>query len=373
MSSSRIPWTERNSRWRAFLDVPAGCYPRFVYGGRLHRKVLPVFHFHEATPGQLEPYLRHLHENGYRTLRVGEWLPVVQGEVDVPERSVVLCFDDAWSSVWSVVAPCLRKYGMHAVTFAIPGRVSAVGRLRPTMEDQPDREKYGDDSNEPFASWAELEFLDREGVIEVEAHTYAHAQVAASSALEGVWTAAALRELPLLSRPVVEGETGVRPYDDREAGFPRWITRSRMSDVRAWQPTEDGLREFVELFRKEFSDIEKVDPVEVGRFLKKTPSVEGRMETEEQRRAAIHRDLWLCKETLEERLGRPSRVLCFPWGIAGEVAEREAGVLGFRAAFADRLWGKRYLYRKADPFRLMRLKHQWLTRLPTTGDVDPAK
>ena len=63
----RLPFTERKTFWRGFLDLGTGCYPAFLFGGSLG-KLLPVFHFHDVTPAYLEPYLRYLAENQYRTV-----------------------------------------------------------------------------------------------------------------------------------------------------------------------------------------------------------------------------------------------------------------------------------------------------------------
>ena len=76
LMSRRLPLAERKSPLRGALDLLAGAYPAFVFGGRVGRQ-LPVFHFHEVTPDYLEPHLRYLVENGYRTVTseaVARWV-----------------------------------------------------------------------------------------------------------------------------------------------------------------------------------------------------------------------------------------------------------------------------------------------------------
>jgi peptidoglycan/xylan/chitin deacetylase (PgdA/CDA1 family) len=91
---------------------------------------------------------------------------------------------------------------------------------------------------------------------------------------------------------------------------------------------------------------------------------QGRFETGEEAREAIRDDLRRCRETLAGELGRPPRLLCFPWAVAGKVAETEAVEAGFRASFADRFPGFRAALPGNTPHRLMRLKHQWIRKLP---------
>ncbi|MGE9291480.1 MAG: polysaccharide deacetylase family protein [Puniceicoccales bacterium] len=332
MKNPKIPWTEKLCPLRAPLDILTGCYPAFLFGGALSRKILPVFHFHEVTPDYLEPYLRYLSENGYRCANVDELLGILSGRESIPEKTVLLTFDDAWTSLWTVAAPLLKKYGLQAVTFAVPGRVSERQGVRETLEENPGMTDFGDRGDEPFCRWNELTALDESGVIEVESHTFAHEQIPVGTQGDSpVWTGEDLRDTPLLTKPLVwKSAEEFRPIDEREIGQTRWVTRSRMSDARAW-----------------------IDS--------------GRPESAEEMRTAIRRDLSLCRERIEARLNRPARILCFPWAVAGEVAREEARDVGYRAAFSDSFPGKRYVHPEADPFRLMRLKHNWIFQLPGQG------
>ena len=331
MSEVKIPWTEKLCPFRAPLDILTGCYPAFVFGGPLSGKILPVFHFHEVTPQYLEPYLRYLSDNGYRGATGAELIDFVEARSPISEKTVLLTFDDAWTSLWTVAAPLLRKYGLHAMTFAIPGRVSIREGLRPNIDDDPNMVDFGDQGSEPFCRWDELIQLDREGVIEVESHTYAHEQIIVGDAEDSpVWTDITLRNTPLLSRPLLwTSDDSFRPIDDRDIGKPRGVTRSRMSNGLM---TENGIQE-----------------------------------SKDQQREAIRDDLSRCRSVFAERMKRESEILCFPWAVAGQVAREAAKGVGFRIAFSDSFPGKRYVHPKADPYRLMRLKHNWIFNLPGQG------
>lgn len=327
VKTTRPPWTERARLSRALADLCLGCYPRFCLGLGLPRNLLPVFHFHEVSPEYLGPFLDHLTKGGYRTLDTEGFLEIVRARKPIPERAVFLTFDDAWASVWTVAEPLLRQRSQTAVTFAVPGRVSTTPGLRTQFTEATVGFDPGDRSDEPFARWDELRALERNRVVEVEAHTFAHEQVPAAPSNEN-WTAEALAETPLLSLPVVREGSSVRPYRTGESGRPRHPTRPRMSEVRAWLPEE------------------------------------GRFETDEEARTAIREDLESCRDRLKEELGKSPRLLCFPWAVAGPTAKREAEGAGYAAAFADHFPGKRYVRPGDNPYRLMRLKHQWLKKLP---------
>jgi hypothetical protein len=69
---SEVPFNERGGRLRGALDLVSGRFPRFVFGGAVPNSTLPVFHFHDETREGLEPKLRYLAENGYRTVSSDE-------------------------------------------------------------------------------------------------------------------------------------------------------------------------------------------------------------------------------------------------------------------------------------------------------------
>ena len=50
----------------------------------------------------------------------------------LPVRAVLLAFDDSWASLWTVVAPLLRRHGLRAVAYAIPARITDAGTVRPS-------------------------------------------------------------------------------------------------------------------------------------------------------------------------------------------------------------------------------------------------
>src|SRR5712671_3807419 len=128
--TARVPFAERGGRLRGVLDLATGCYPAFLFGGSLG-SLLPAFHFHDVTREWLEPRLRFLLDNGYRTVGCDEIARLVIDRTSLAPRSVALTFDDAWESVWSVALPLLRQYRLQAILFAIPGRIEEGGGASP--------------------------------------------------------------------------------------------------------------------------------------------------------------------------------------------------------------------------------------------------
>jgi hypothetical protein len=117
-------------------DLVLGRYPAFVTGGPLAHGHVPVFCFHGLEPDSFLRKLEHLARNRYVTLSAAEYASVMSGERPAPERAVVLTFDDGRSTLRTVGAPLLRRYGMKGIVFVIPGRVASQPLpLPPTLDD----------------------------------------------------------------------------------------------------------------------------------------------------------------------------------------------------------------------------------------------
>lgn len=352
----KIPFQERKTKLRGIMDLMSGCYPGFLFG-RSVGNILPVFHFHDVTEDYLEPYLIYLSENGYETVTSEALGRFVRDGVGPGAKKVVLCFDDAWTSLWTVVAPLLRKYGMTAITYAVAGRIVDADKPR-SDEDV----FYGSD----FATWPELKVLNDEGVVDVQAHTYSHAMMFCSDEPAGFIHPGTITSL--LSMPAIKFGSEPVFLNNNMLGAPLFPVRSRMSDAVRYLDDENVRKNCIEYVRKsggaEFfkGDYWQEDLMQIvrGSF--------GRMESAEERESAVLDELVRSREVLAARLKSNSiRQVCFPWGVCGDLAGSLVKKAGYETAVADELRGKRFVEPRGNPYRIMRLKHQYIFCLPGNG------
>jgi peptidoglycan/xylan/chitin deacetylase (PgdA/CDA1 family) len=107
------------------------------------------------TRSTFERHMSILHENGYQTVTLEDVVAWQRGQKELPEKSVVITFDDGDRSVYDVAWPVLEKYGFKATVFIVTSHVGKRwGRVN-TM------------------SWAELRELHDSGVFAIESHTHA--------------------------------------------------------------------------------------------------------------------------------------------------------------------------------------------------------
>jgi peptidoglycan/xylan/chitin deacetylase (PgdA/CDA1 family) len=345
------PFDERGGRLRGALDLLAGRYPRFVFGGDVGRS-LPVFHFHEATSSSLEPAFAYLAENGYRTVVSDDVAAFVRHGGHPGERVVMLAFDDAWASLWLVVGPLLRRYGLRAVTYAIPARIQDAPAVRPTIDVERVDAAAADRADQPFVTWPELRTLSSTGLVDVQSHSWSHSMIFTGDTVLAR-TGPALATEPMLNRPRIDESDRPEFLTPDRIGYPLFQRRSRMSDALRFFPDPDACA------RLEVSAGQPLLPF--------AGKIKGRWETGAEQTRAIERELADSREQLEARLGTPVRHICLPWGVSGESTRAALERLGFETAFANRMSGRFAVRAGDDPFFLKRLHERHVYALPGRG------
>lgn len=364
-SAERLAASVREA-WEVPRDLLLGRYPVFVTGGGLPRGDVPVFVFHGAEPVSFARRLEHLSRNGYRTLGIDEYLRVLRGEKPAPERAVVLTFDDGRASVFTVAAPLLRRHGMRAVVFLVPGRV-------PSHAPRPRGDDGRTEADTALMSWQEVEALAREGLFDFESHTLLHARVHSGPELAGFATPSSRQGYAAFDQPLVrEGERDLAGAEvplgtpllrsvPRTSETPRFFEDEAPRAACTAAVADGGGERFFE--RPGWEERLRA----ALRSAARGPRRGGRLETRAEQEAAIRRELVDARRLIEERLGRPARHLCYPWHASGPTARRLAAEAGYETAFCGKVAGVPLTRPGGDPLAIARVGEDYLELLPGDG------
>jgi peptidoglycan/xylan/chitin deacetylase (PgdA/CDA1 family) len=148
------------------------------------------------TLEEFSRHLGHLAEGGFATVAMADLVRWHEGEAELPERAVVVSFDDGHRSNAELAAPALAERGQRAIFFVTAGRVGC------------------DDS----VTWPQLRAMLGQGM-EVGSHTLTHRCPSSLSRAE-------LRHELAESKRVLEDGTGAAVdfvasptgYDNRHFG-----------------------------------------------------------------------------------------------------------------------------------------------------------
>lgn len=133
---------------------------------------LPVLMYHQilkdparqgayvTSPQQFEKDLQYIQKEGYQTVTLAQIENYVTMGEPLPEKPILITFDDGYESAYGYIYPLLKEYKMHAV-ISIVGKYTDLysGNITKSMS-------YA------HASWDELREMQRSGTFEVQNHTY---------------------------------------------------------------------------------------------------------------------------------------------------------------------------------------------------------
>lgn len=106
-----------------------------------------------------------LRENGYKVVGIDDLSAAQEGKRPLPEKAVLLSFDDGYSSFYRTVFPLLKAFDYPAV-------LALVGRWIETPSGQ--TVPYGDRQvpREHFMSWEEIREVAESKLVEIASHSY---------------------------------------------------------------------------------------------------------------------------------------------------------------------------------------------------------
>ena len=105
-----------------------------------------------VSPANFEAQMAWLARNGYRVIRLAELAGFLSGSRPLPQRAVVITFDDGYESVYRHAFPVLKKYGLPATAFVYTDFLGAGDAL----------------------SWPQLQEMLGSGLVDIQSHSKSH-------------------------------------------------------------------------------------------------------------------------------------------------------------------------------------------------------
>ncbi len=133
---------------------------------------LPVVMYHQLTKNadksgryvltleQFEEDLKYIKSKGYQSVTVKQLIDFSQGEGDIPEKSILITFDDGQETLYEYALPLLRKYGFTAVGFV----VGALADYYTEIKDH--------NLNYSYLNWQQIKEMSDGNIIEIESHSF---------------------------------------------------------------------------------------------------------------------------------------------------------------------------------------------------------
>ena len=114
------------------------------------------------TPDELESDLAYLSENGYVSVLPSQLVKIREQGGRLPEKTVIITFDDGYETGLYYVLPLLKKYGMKAVINVVGSYTDEYSRIN----------EEGKHLSYAYLTWSEIKKLSDSGYVEIGNHTY---------------------------------------------------------------------------------------------------------------------------------------------------------------------------------------------------------
>lgn len=301
------------------------------------------------TPADVfERQMKALRDAAWTTISLSElYAHMFSGKV-LPEKPVVLTFDDGYADNWIYAYPILKRYGHRAAVWMSVDFVDPRSEPRPTLEDVwSGRLRESDLDPRGYLSWAEMKCMIESGHIEIQSHAMTHTWYPSSGEILDFHRPAGVDdyEAPLWlgwnmfparkyeSMHVDLGE--LVPYGtpiyraERALAAPRYFEDERLTERLRKHVADSGGAAFFEEpgWREELLDIAREHGLAGGRW-----------ESEFEYRERVRRELVESRRAIVSALGTKVDFLCWPAGgrnkVALEIAE-EVGYLATTTHFED--------------------------------------
>ncbi|GAW93767.1 polysaccharide deacetylase family protein [Calderihabitans maritimus] len=129
---------------------------------------VPVLLYHHlAKPEEVEagnPYvlsttqfarqINYLKDNGYTTISLTQLGEYLTRGTQLPDKPVVITFDDGYASTYHQAFPILKQYGLKAIIFILGSFVD------------------NSNASPPSLTWKQMQEMVRSGVVEIQSHSY---------------------------------------------------------------------------------------------------------------------------------------------------------------------------------------------------------
>ncbi|MEW6259443.1 MAG: polysaccharide deacetylase family protein [Thermodesulfobacteriota bacterium] len=335
--------------------VIRGWYPDFVTSARVSAlgRQVPVFMFHSDPKEVLAEQLAYLADNGYRSLRLSEFMAFLSGELDLKAPSVVLSWDDGDRSWYRDVYPLLKRFGFCGIGFVVTSRIA---------EKAPSGEGSG------WLSWEEVREMDAEGVMDIHSHSHLHNRMFVTDRLADFFRPEMDINPLHLDLPWIYQDGRLLMIDS--FGAPLFDTASALSDFPVFLDDERVRKACIDWANQPGRD------KQIGETRRSLPGVyreasgrfgKGRFETPQEQRQRISSDLAESRKTLADRLGKRSDFFCLPYGEGGRTVVETAMQQKWQGMFWVCRPDRRTNRPGDSPWFIPRLKNDYIFRLPGRG------
>jgi peptidoglycan/xylan/chitin deacetylase (PgdA/CDA1 family) len=344
--------------------------PILMYHGVAdNTKTVPYAHLLQPTY-QFERCIRYLSDKRFATISLYDLYFHIKFNKPIPERSIVLTFDDGYLDNWVFVYPILKQYHMKATIFINPDFIDPITTYRPNLDDV----KIGKVAREDlkwwgYLSWEEIRKMINDEVVDIQNHSLTHTWYFKSDHIVDFhypgdkyywltwnrWPEKKHKWLEDIDKELIEYGTPVYDYG-RSLGIRRYYEDRKLTNYVATIVKSEGGRQ---LFNRAGWREILYKGVE---YYRRHNVEDSRYETVREYHGRLETEVIGSKAIIESHLNKRIDFLCWPGGVH----TTDAYELALESGYLSTTNGIRKNQFGSDPTRLHRIgpylhprKYKW--------------
>ena len=136
------------------VKVPILVYHHIMYNYNPENALINI------SPDELLLHLWALKNDGFTTITFDDYYDYVQGVRALPEKPIIISFDDGYLSNYEYGYKMLKSLGMKATIFVITSTVGATENV-----------------TYPHFTWEQAKEMEKSGVIDIQSHSHSHREM----------------------------------------------------------------------------------------------------------------------------------------------------------------------------------------------------
>jgi len=292
------------------------------------------FNYLTCPYNKFENQLKWLKNHNYKTISLNQLYDYMHKNKKIPNKSVVLTFDDGYTDNWVFAYPLLEKYNMRATVYVNPEFTQFRKENLNLSDVWAKNASINDLSTLGYLSWEELKIMEESGVFDVQSHSMTHTWYPCSERVVDfrhpddsyfwmTWNDNNKKKAHLQ----VDDENLIN-YGQPVYEYGRSI------GIKRYFPDEE-LNEFLINFYKDNNLMKNEFQAEMHTALKNylnQNETNGRYETKEEYEKRIYYELNESKKILEKNLKKEIEFLCWPGGAVTDLALEIANRTGYKSS-----------------------------------------
>lgn len=117
-----------------------------------------------VPPASFDWEMHYLKQNGYHTVNLGDVVDHYQQGKPLPDKPIVVTFDDGYEDNYLYALPILKKYGFTATVFVVADTIGGINEFDYKIHAEP---------KVKMMNWTEIKAMDAAGIT-IGSHTLDH-------------------------------------------------------------------------------------------------------------------------------------------------------------------------------------------------------